>query len=423
MSTRVVGRRAFIRGAGMVGGAVALSGIAGCAKSDQTTPAASGGTINKDAINFVGLYGTSGAQAELGKEAVDGLRLVPALYGGKLAGRRLEVVTYDTQEKIDDAVRRTRESSSAGARFFFGGLLSNVALAVSDEANRAGGLFATAAGADEITGKECRSGTFRWAVATYGAVQETVRRLAEQQPSLRRWYTITPDYVFGQSLLAAAKEVFRARGIEHVGNSFHGLDATEFSGYVNNAVAARPDVLCILNFGAQSTTTIKQAVSFGVKKKMTILLVWSGGLSQFRALGADTMEGIYAGAQYWHTLDTPENKRFVEAFRREHDGANPGYGHAVGYATAKMIADGVQKAGSADPAAVAKALEGTRFAGLTGQETIRAQDHQVVRDYLLLRGRKKSAMADDDDLMELVSRGASVVPAERTGCTLRPLGS
>lgn len=398
--------------------------LASCSKENQNTGDSNNPTqnIDKKAITFTSLYGTSGLYAQSGIEGLEGLRLVPAYLGGKLLGREVKVVGFDTQEKIDVAVRRARESIAAGAEFFTGGSASNVALAEGEEVNKGSGVFVTSAGADEITGKECRSGVFRWSVSTYSAVQETIAPLIKAEPSLKRWYTITPDYVFGQSLLNNAKDVFKQHNIEHVGNSFHSLDATEFSGYLNNALAAKPDVLCLFNFGAQSTTTIKQAVSFGMKNKMKILLVWSGGLSQLKALGPDALEGVYAGCQYWHTVDTPGNKKFVDLFRKTYD-KNPGYAHVTGFIAGRLFALGIQKAAKTDPTSVIQALEGLKYDGPTGPEVIRAEDHQVIKQYYLLKGKSKDSMKDSDDLMEIISSGNTAPSLAKAGCTLKPLGS
>ena len=149
----------------------------------------------------------------------------------------------------------------------------------------AGGIFITTAGADEITGKDCNSATFRWSVPTFGAIEQTVRPLVEKLPKAKRWYTITPQYVFGDGLLTAAKNIFKEKGIEHVGNSYHSLTEKEFSGYLTNAMAAKPDVLLILNFGSQSSDTLRQAVSFGMKQNCTILVAWASGLEVARQRG------------------------------------------------------------------------------------------------------------------------------------------
>lgn len=435
MSGQQLDRRSLLKAAGMVGAAASAPSLLAACSKDEPSTAGAGSTdaagqptapasspAAGEPLTFVSLYGTSGTQAELGQEAADGLALVPQSFGGELLGAPLDVTMHDTQGKLDEAVRRAREEAAAGARFFFGGLLSNVALAVGEEVNRSGGLLATGAGADEITGTECREAVFRWSVATYGAVHETVEPLVAENPDLKRWYTITPDYVFGHSLLSETQNVLSEYGAEHVGNSFHGLDATEFSGFVNNAAAEEPDVLCLLNFGSQSTTTIQQALSFGLKEQLTIVLVWSGGLSQIKALGPEMMEGVYAGAQYWHTVDAPGNTELVDLFN-ENVGGNPSYAGALGFVTGKLIATGVEEAGSTEPAEVVAALEGLQYEGPTGTEEVRAEDHQVIKDYYLMRGKSADEMADEDDLMEIVSSGKSATPLDQSECTLQPLGT
>ena len=168
-------------------------------------------------------------------------------------------------------MRKVQEiSQQKGVKFFAGGILSSESLAMGKEVERAGGVFITTAGADEITGKDCNRATFRWSVPTFGAIEQTVRPLLESLPNARRWYTITPQYVFGEGLLSAAKNIFKEKGIEHVGNSYHSLSEKEFSGYLTNAMAAKPDVLLILNFGSQSSDTLRQAAA-GKTEPMIII--------------------------------------------------------------------------------------------------------------------------------------------------------
>lgn len=54
--------------------------------------------------------------------------------------------------------------------------------------------------------------------------------------------------------------------------------------------------LLLLNFGAQCADTLRQAVSFGMHKNMTILVAWASGLEQFESLGADLATVFYFGA-------------------------------------------------------------------------------------------------------------------------------
>ena len=358
----------------------------------------------------------SGAFAANGKFADLGMKLAIEQYG-KALDRPLAYTLLDTEGKPATAIRKVQDASQQGAKFFAGGILSSEALAMGKEAEKAGGIFITTAGADEITGKDCNSATFRWSVPTFGAIEQTVRPLLDAYPKAKRVYTITPQYVFGDGLLTAAKNIFKERGIEHVGNSYHSLTEKEFSGYLTNAIAAKPDVLLILNFGQQSSDTLRQAVSFGMNKNMTILIAWASGLEQFESLGADLCDGVYFGAQYWHTVDTPLNldlvKRANDKFK-----ANPNYSLAGSYICTKLLIDAIIKSGSVDQKAVVATLEGLKYQGLTGEEEVRKADHQVLKNYYLLKGKAKAKMKNKDDYADIVSSGKSFLPVEQTGCKL-----
>ncbi|HQQ68827.1 MAG TPA: ABC transporter substrate-binding protein [Alicycliphilus sp.] len=372
---------------------------------------------SKDVIQFGCPVPMSGPFAANGKFADLGMKLAIEQYG-KALGRPLAYTLLDTEGKPATAVRKVQEAAEQkGARFFAGGILSSEALAMGKEAEKVGGIFLTTAGADEITGKDCNSATFRWSVPTFGAIEQTVRPLAEAMPKAKRWYTITPQYVFGDGLLSAAKNIFKEKGIEHVGNSYHSLTEKEFSGYLTNAVAAKPDVLLLLNFGAQSSDTLRQAISFGMHKNMTILIAWASGLEQFESLGADLCDGVYFGAQYWHTADAPLNldlvKRCQDKFK-----ANPNYSLAGSYICTKLLIDAITKAGSADQKAVIAALEGMKYQGLTGDEEVRKADHQVLKNYYLLKGKAKAKMKNKDDYVDVISSGKSFLPVDQTGCKL-----
>lgn len=359
----------------------------------------------------------SGAFAANGKFATMGA-LMAAEEVAAAHGVQASTLDLDTEGKPATAVRKVQDAMAQdGVKLFAGGILSSESLAMGKEIERGGGAFMTTAGADEITGVDCNKATFRWSVPTYGAINETVRPIIDALPDAKKWYTITPQYVFGDGLLNAAKDVFAEKGIEHVGNSYHSLTDKEFSGYLTNAIAAQPDVLLLLNFGAQSSDTLRQAVSFGLKSRMTIVVAWASGLEQFEALGPDICEGVYFGAQYWHGADTALNRELVAKVQEKH-GSNPNYSFAGSYICAKLLLEAAVKAGSPDGAGVAAALRGLKYEGLTGTEEIRAADHQVIKDYYLLKGKAKADMADKDDYAEIISSGKSFLSPQDAGCAM-----
>src|SRR3546814_1086146 len=105
-----------------------------------------------------------------------------------------------------------------------------------------------------------------------------------------------------------------------------------------NALASKPDVLVFLNFGQQTSESLRTAVNFGAKQKCVVAVVWSSGLEQFQSLGADICEDVYFRAQYWHTIDSPGNRKLVEITKQKF-GINPNYSLAQIYIMEKVISD------------------------------------------------------------------------------------
>lgn len=425
---RPVNRRTFVQGAL---GASALAGfpaLAACSKSPTSGGGTAGGVAGEgeeadagggDKVTVVALGEYTGIYAELGEEIRQGVELCEEEYGGKVGDFELAFDVRETQAQTDEAVRQVRESIQAGETLFMGTQLSNIALAISAEVNALGGVFATLAGAPEITGADCRTSTFRWSNSTYTAGRETVRAVMEARPELTKWFCVTPDYVFGAALLESVTAAVEEEGGELLGNAYHATQETEFSSYLNNAAASGADVLAILNVGAQTVSTVAQAIAFGLKEQMQIVIVWSTGLTQFRGIGADNMEGIYAGAQYWHAVDTPNNNAFVAAVQDKF-GINPSYGLAAAYYQCKAMLAGVENSGSSSSPEIIAAMESEPFEGVEGDEVFRPEDHQLAKDYYVLLGKPAAERADEDDIMEVVVAGRDL---EEPACELVPLGS
>ena len=368
-------------------------------------------------LDVAAVYSLSGTFANVGTLLNNGSQWAAEKYGSVL-GKKINYILLDDRGDPGEAVRKVQEGmTQRGVRHIVGCTNSAIALAVQKEVFARGGVYVQMAGADESTGKDCNRSNFRWPVASYSAVNATVRPLIEKFPNAKKWYTITGQYVFGDSLLTNCKAIFAEKGLTHVGNSYHSLSDREYSGYIATALAAQPDVLAICNFGNQTLDVIRQAISFGMKRNTKILAIWSTGLDQYQALGPDNCEGVYFGCNFWHGVDTPGARAVAEVVKAK-TGDVPNYLHACGYAVVQVLVEGIKRAGPTDVPAVIKALEGMSYEGPTGLETVRAEDHQVIKDYYLMLGKAKGAMKDKNDFADIVSATKAFLPPDKTGCKM-----
>jgi branched-chain amino acid transport system substrate-binding protein len=359
----------------------------------------------------------SGPYASIGEDSVRGAEYAVEEVGGKVLGKPIELMYIDTEVKPGVAARKTREAADKGVQYFNGCVSSGVALAVSQAADEKKVLFYTSVGADAVTGDKCNRYTFRWSVPTYSAIQETVKPLIKMYPEAKRWYTITPDYVFGHSLLRNADAVFKEFGVEHVGNDMHPIGQTEFSSFITKAMGAKADFVLFLNFGKDTINAIKQANNFGLTKKAKILVAWSSGLRDMVEIGPEYCAGVYFGCQFWHDVDVPLTQKLNKAWMQKYN-RFPSYTEAAIYVHTRMQIMGMEKAGTTDPEAVIKVLEGLKYAGLTGEEEIQAFNHQTKKNYYLLQAKAKKDIKGLGDNATIVSFGNVVRSPEQAGCKM-----
>jgi branched-chain amino acid transport system substrate-binding protein len=214
-----------------------------------------------------------------------------------------------------------------------------------------------------------------------------------------------------------AKAVFKEFGVEHVGNDMHPLGHAEYSSFITKAMAAKADVVVFFNFGTDTLNALKQASQFGLAKKAKILAVWSSGLRDLEEIGPESTQGIYFGCQFWHDVDVPLTRKLNNYWMAKYN-RFPSYPEATAFIMAKLTFMGMEKARSTDPTAVAKALEGMKYAGLTGEEEIQAFDHQVKKNYYLLQGKAPKDIKKPGDNAFVISYGTSTVPQAKSDCKM-----
>jgi branched-chain amino acid transport system substrate-binding protein len=358
----------------------------------------------------------SGSYAETGRDQSRGMKLALEEFGYQVIGKKIRYIERDVPNP-SEAVRKAKEAvEKEGAKFIQVGTSSGVALALMEYAKTQKVMVGALAGADSITGTACNKYSFRWQVPTYGAVREVVPKIIDRY-NASTFYTITPEYVFGQDLLKNTEDVLKERGKKLLGNAFHPLGETEYSQYITKAMAAKPDCVLFLNFGGDTVNALKQAVSFGMNKQSKIAIVWGAGLTQYKAIGSKLLEDVIIGAQYDHFIDAPKNKQLVEIYKKQYNELPP-YNAASVYQQTLAFLMAIKKAGSADTLKVVNALENMEYDGVTGKEIYRACDHQCIKNYFTLRCKKVSEKKFEEDYTEILGGSKHFLDCAKTNCKM-----
>jgi urea transport system substrate-binding protein len=182
-----------------------------------------------------------------------------------------------------------------------------------------------------------------------------------------KFYLIGHDFAWPRQSFALAKKIIAATGGAVLGEEYVGFGLTDYSDVLRKCMAAKPDTLIFLIAGADGPTFIKQVVGFGMKDKMKLA---SAGFTELSIAGldAETADGIYTFADYFMSLDTPENKKFIADYRKAagKDDLVDLFGVNM-YNNVHLYTLALEKAGTKDKDAVAKALLEVKFKSPGGE--------------------------------------------------------
>jgi branched-chain amino acid transport system substrate-binding protein len=358
-----------------------------------------------------------GAFADVGPLLDRGMQLAIDEWGGQILGKPIKYITRDDETKAGVATRRVEEAiDSEGVRFVVGPWSSGVALAMTEVARRRKVLHFFSGGTEELAGKRCHRYGFQWAASPYTAMHVVMDKFMELNPQARRWYLFVSDYAFGWSVEKYIMVAGQKYNVDFVGTDRVVLGTREWSGFVANAVAAKPDVLCLLNAGQDVIISIREAHNFGLAPKVPIVIGWGVGVEDFVQLDPKNRDNLWVGTNAYYTVDTPVAKKFAETYQNKF-GVPPGYAPNAAYAMTRLVLRAMGKAQSTEVADVVKALEGWETEDWPGKLRLNPQTHQTERNYFFLRCKRPEHMRHSHDYAEIVAIGATpLMPAEINEC-------
>lgn len=367
-------------------------------------------------IPILGIIPVTGPYADSGMLMDRGIRLAIEHAGGKVLGKPIKYVKRDSETRGGPAVRRVEEAiSEEHVKAIIGPWSSGVALAVSDVAKNRKVPHLFSGGTSELTGKRCHKYSFMWAASPYTAANVVVDKFLEENPKAKKWYTFTVDYAFGYGVLEFIQKAGKARGVKFLGNDYQPLGEREYGQFITKVMAKKPDVLCMINFGLDAISAVRQATNYGLKKKTKIIMTWSSGVEELRQLTPKVREGLYVGSNFYFTVDNPIAKKFYKDYYAKYKEA-PGYAPGAAYSMTRIMLLAMEKAGSTDANAIVKAMEGWELNALPGKLKFRAKDHQAIRPYFLLKCKKKAQMKHDLDFADIIATGRTPLPLSMSKC-------
>ena len=363
-------------------------GTAGCgaktgAKAGADgTPSTSCVDTSGDSVKIGFLDSLSGTMAISEKTVNDSLNLAAQEINaaGGVKGKKLQIVTEDgASEPKTFAEKATKLIQSDCVAAVFGGWTSSSRKAMLPvfEANNALLFYPV-----QYEGLESSKNIFYTGATTNQQIVPAIDYLASQ--GKKSLFLVGSDYVFPRTANKIIKAYAKSKGIEIKGEEYAPLGYTDFSTIVNKVSAAKADAVFNTLNGDSNVAFFKQYKNVGLTAQTMPVLSVSIAEEEVAGIGVENLKGQLTAWNYYQTIDSPENTKFVKAFKARYgDKRVTSDPMEAAYTSLYLWKAMVEKAGSFDVAAVQKAAGGVTFKAPEGTVTVNGENHHVVKTALI----------------------------------------
>ena len=338
------------------------------------------------------LLSYSGVYASIGEEITNAMQLAFDQAGDAVAGRPIVVVRADTEVKPNVALAKARELvGSDGVDVLVGPVSSSESVPLRDfaDSNKIPILMPNAA-LDSLTGEKCSLYVIRTSFSANQFAKPMAKWLVDH--GVKTVALMTADYVGPRDLMDRFEAEYQKQGGRVVGHEWTPFGRTnDFGPYLARIKADKPDAVWASYGGAEAINFIKQAADFKLADSTRMMGTgWTVSPLILPAEG-EAAVGFTGLINYAPSLDTPENKRFQDAYQARYGKPASEFG-AQGYDTGLFIIAALQALGGRtdDKAALARALRAAAVTGPRGPVRIDPANNNIVQNMYIVQARESA---------------------------------
>jgi branched-chain amino acid transport system substrate-binding protein len=372
-----------------------------------------------DVIRIGILNDQSGPYADVGgKGSVIAAKLAVEEFGGKLLGKRLEVIAADHQNKPDIASAIARQwIDTESVDIIADGAGSSAGLAIQQVTRDSGRIFIISAPASsDFTGKACSPTGFHFTYDTYALANGTAKALVKQGGDT--WFFITADYAFGHALERDTSAFVVAGGGKVLGSVKVPLNTNDFSSALLQAQVSKAKVIGLANAGTDTINAIKQSAEFGIVRggqRLAGLLVF---ITDVQALGLQTAQGlVITNSFYWDLTD--KTRAWTQRYMAQSDGRVPTMIHAGTYSGVLHYLRAAKAANSTDPKIIAAKMHEMPVNDMYNDDVRIRPDGRVLHKMFLMQVKspaESKVKYDDYKLLAETPGDQAFRPMEEGHC-------
>lgn len=190
----------------------------------------------------------------------------------------------------------------------------------------------------------------------------------------KRVYLVGSDYIFPRAANMIIKDQLKSRGITPLGETYLPLGSSDLTQTLKEITELKPD-LVVNTINGDSNIAFFKGMNALNKVKV---LSYSIGEPEVRAIGIGLVEGHYAAWNYFQSIESDDNRRFIEAFKLEF-GADRVVNDPMEatYIGVKLWAQAVRSAGTFEPLRIRSTLANQSLNAPHGVVSVEAETQHL----------------------------------------------
>ncbi len=340
--------------------------------------ALSGAASAQEALKVGLILPMTGPFASTGRQIEAAAKLYMQQKGDTVAGKKIQLIVKDDTGVADVTKRLAQElivNEKISVMAGFG--LTPLALAPAPLATQAKVPQVVMAAA---TATITEASPF--IVRTSFTLPQATVPMAEwaAQNGIKKVVTLVSDYGPGIDAEKAFTGAFAGKGGQ-VESLRVPLANPDFSPFLQKVADAKPDALFVFVPSGIGAQFMKQFVERGLDKS-GIKLIGPGDVTDDDILNGmgDVALGAITTQHYSASHDSPENKAFVEAFKKANPGMRPNFMAVGGYDGMHLIYEGLKKTNGQGGQALIDAMKGMSWTSPRGPVSIDPQTRDIIQN-------------------------------------------
>ncbi len=208
-----------------------------------------------------------------------------------------------------------------------------------------------------------------------------------KEEGVKRWVLAGTDYVYPRTTNKILEAYLKAKGVaaDDIMINYTPFGHSDWQTIVSDikkfgSAGKKTAVVSTIN-GDANVPFYKELGNQGVKATDIPVVAFSVGEEELAGIDTKPLVGHLAAWNYFQSIDTPENKAFIEKWQAYTKNPkrvtnDPMEAHVIGFA---MWVKAVEKAGTIDPDKVIDALPGTEAPNLTGGTSVMLSNHHITK--------------------------------------------